>query len=171
MTAKNIWNQDSLGKTLNSTDVVGPNCNSQFMILVLVFNSLFASPFSVQCLVLIFFLFFFFVGHSVLISKNQHTNNCHLKASSLMMWEGISQELMVYALILYSVCMCAKLLQLCLTLCDLKDGNPLGSSVHGISQAKILEWVTVASSRASSWSRDRTRVSRASCTGRWVLYP
>ena len=170
MTAQNIWNQDSLGKTLNSTDVVGPNCYSQFMILVLVFNSLFASPFSVQCLVLIFFLSFF-VGYSVLISKNQHTNNCHLKASSLMMWEGISQELMVYALILYSACVCAKLLQLCLTLCDLMDGSPPGSSVHGISQAKILEWVTVASSRASSWPRDWTRVSRASFTGRWVLYP
>jgi len=44
--------------------------------------------------------------------------------------------------------MCAKLLQLCLTLCDLIDGSPPGSSLHGVSQAKVLKWVTMASSRA-----------------------
>ena len=35
----------------------------------------------------------------------------------------------------------AKLLQSCLTLCDPIDGSPPGSSVHGILQARILEWV------------------------------
>ena len=34
-----------------------------------------------------------------------------------------------------------------------------GSSVHGISQARILEWVTISSSRGSSWSRDQTHIS------------
>ena len=38
--------------------------------------------------------------------------------------------------------MCAKLLQSCLTLCDPRDGSLPGSSVHGILQARILEWVT-----------------------------
>ena len=38
----------------------------------------------------------------------------------------------------------AKLLQLCLTLCDAIDGSPPGSSVHGIFQARILEWVAIA---------------------------
>ena len=37
--------------------------------------------------------------------------------------------------------------QSCLTLCDPMDSSPPGSSVHGISQARILEWVAISSSR------------------------
>ena len=44
---------------------------------------------------------------------------------------------------------CVKLLQLCPTLCDPMDYSPPGSSVHGILQAKILEWVVMPSSRES----------------------
>ena len=40
--------------------------------------------------------------------------------------------------------------QLCLTLCYSMDGSPPGSSVHGISQARILEWVAISFSRRSS---------------------
>ena len=39
------------------------------------------------------------------------------------------------------------------------DYSPQGSSVHGIFQARILEWVTIPFSRASSWPRDWTQVS------------
>ena len=46
----------------------------------------------------------------------------------------------------------------CMTLCDPKDCNPPGSSVYGISQARIPEWFTISSSRASSWPRDWTQV-------------
>ena len=53
-------------------------------------------------------------------------------------------------------------------LCDPINCSPPGSSVHGILQARILEWVAMASSRGSSRPRDWTWVS---CTGRWVLYP
>ena len=56
--------------------------------------------------------------------------------------------------------------QLCLTLCHPTDYSPSGSSVHGIFQARILEWVAV-SSRGSSWPRDQNRVS---WIGRWLLY-
>ena len=42
----------------------------------------------------------------------------------------------------------AKLLQSCLTLCDPIDGNPPGSSVHGILQARTLEWVAISFSNA-----------------------
>ena len=45
-----------------------------------------------------------------------------------------------------------------------------GSSVHGILQARILEWVTMPSSRGSSQSRDQTLVSYVSCIDRRVLY-
>ena len=67
-------------------------------------------------------------------------------------------------------CMHAKSLQLCPTLFDPLDRSPLGASVHGILQARILEWVAISSSRGSSRSRDRTRVSYISCTGRQGLY-
>ena len=40
--------------------------------------------------------------------------------------------------------------ELCLTLCDPVGSSPPGSSVHGISQARILEWVAISSSRGSS---------------------
>ena len=51
--------------------------------------------------------------------------------------------------------------------CKAMDCGPPGSSVHGISQARILKWVPVSSSREPSWPRDWTHVS---CIGRWVLY-
>ena len=38
----------------------------------------------------------------------------------------------------------AKSLQSCLTLCNPIDGSPPGSSVHGIFQARVLEWVAIA---------------------------
>ena len=48
------------------------------------------------------------------------------------------------------LCMCAKSLQSCLTLCDPIDYSLQCSSVHGIVQASILEWVALPSSRGSS---------------------
>ena len=50
------------------------------------------------------------------------------------------------------------------------DCSPPGSSVHGISQARILEWVAIFFSRGSSQPRDRTWVFNISCISRWVLY-
>ena len=44
---------------------------------------------------------------------------------------------------------------------------PPGSSVHGISQARMLEWVAISFSRVSSWPRDQTRVL---CIGTRILY-
>ena len=64
----------------------------------------------------------------------------------------------------------AKLLQMCLTLCDSMDYSPLGSSIHGILQARILEWITIPSSRGSSQPRDQTPIYYVSCIGKWVLY-
>ena len=55
-------------------------------------------------------------------------------------------------------------------LCDPMDCSPPGSSVHGILQARILEWVVISFFRESSWPRDWARVSDVSCIGRWVLY-
>ena len=44
----------------------------------------------------------------------------------------------------------------------------LSSSVHGILQARILEWVAISFSKGSFWPRDQTCVS---CIIRWILYP
>ena len=49
--------------------------------------------------------------------------------------------------------------QLCPTLCNPVDCSPPGSSVHGILQARILEWVAISFSRGFSLPRDGTRVS------------
>ena len=49
--------------------------------------------------------------------------------------------------------------QSCPTLCNPMDYRPPGSSVHGILQTRILEWVVTAFSRGSSWPRDWTQLS------------
>ena len=69
---------------------------------------------------------------------------------------------------LVSICSVA---QSCLTVCDPIDCSPPGSSVHGIVQARILEWVAISSSRGSSPLKDWTGVSCSSCIGRWILNP
>ena len=59
-----------------------------------------------------------------------------------------------------SVCLCV---QSCLTLWDPMDCSLPGSSVHGISQARILEWVAISSSRESFWPKHWTHISCVSC--------
>ena len=54
---------------------------------------------------------------------------------------------------------CCLVPQSCTTLCDPMGSSPPGSSVHRISQKRILEWVVIYFSRASSWFRDQTLVS------------
>ena len=57
---------------------------------------------------------------------------------SLIPWEALNHEL------LHSEASCHALVaQLCPTLCDLVDCSPPGSSVHGILQVRILEWVAI----------------------------
>ena len=57
--------------------------------------------------------------------------------------------------------------QLCPTLCNPTDSSPTGSSVHGILQIRILEWVAISFPRGSSQHRDQTC---ASCISRQILY-
>ena len=58
----------------------------------------------------------------------------------------------------------------CLTLCSPVDCNLSGSSVHGIFQASILEWVAISYSRGSSWPKDWNFISFISCICRPILY-
>ena len=46
-----------------------------------------------------------------------------------------------------------------------------GFSVHGILQARTLEWVAIPSSRGSSQPRDPIYISHVFCIGRLILYP
>ena len=72
---------------------------------------------------------------------------CTVMDGSISIWE------------IKGLCMPAKSLQSCPTLCDLMGCSP-GSSVHGILQAIILEWVALPYARGSSWPRDQIWVSR-----------
>ena len=56
----------------------------------------------------------------------------------------------------------------CPTFCDPMNCSPIGSPVHGISQERILEWVSISFSKGSAWTRNQTLIS---CIGRWILYP
>ena len=60
--------------------------------------------------------------------------------------------------------------QLCPTLCDPTNYSLPRTSVYGIFQARILEWVAISSSRESFQPRDRTCVFCVSCIGRQILY-
>ena len=70
----------------------------------------------------------------------------------------------------HSICInssCCLVTKSCPTLFDPIDYSLPGSFVHGISQARILEWVAIPLSRGSSRHRDQTHVS---CIGRQILY-
>ena len=57
------------------------------------------------------------------------------------------------------ICVCVLFTKSYLTLCDPMNCSPPGSSVHGISKARILEWVAIRFSRGSFWPRYWTQVS------------
>ena len=68
---------------------------------------------------------------------------CHPFAATWM-----DLEITISNLMFAAAAAAAKSLQLCPTLCDPIDGSPPGSSVHGILQARTLEWVVISSSNA-----------------------
>ena len=69
-----------------------------------------------------------------------------------MSWELIRNQILKPSS--RPVCMCWGT-RLCLTLCEPMDCSPPGSSVHGISQAGILEWVAISFSKGYSQPKDR----------------
>ena len=64
-------------------------------------------------------------------------------------------------------CCCSLVTKLCLNPCNLTDCSLAGSSVHGILQARTLEWVAISFSREASWPTDWTQLF---CNGRQILY-
>ena len=65
---------------------------------------------------------------------------------------------------------CYSVVKSCPTLCNPVNCSPPGSSVHGILQARKLEWVVISFSRGPSQPRDWAWVSSFSCIGRWIVY-
>ena len=65
---------------------------------------------------------------------------------------------------------CCLVAKLRLTLCDPIDCSPPGSSVHGIFQVRILQWVAISYSMLSSGPRSQTHISCISCLCRQILY-
>ena len=89
-----------------------------------------------------------------MLEKNfVHRLSCLQPDSSLYLW-CLGKFGFIVACVAGWMCVHAKLLQLSLILWDSMDYSPPGSSVHGILQARVLEWVAVLSSRASSQPRD-----------------
>ena len=95
----------------------------------------------------------------------------------LQLWWCIALKFIIIAILQYTqisncyMYMRAMLLQSRLTLCDPLDCYLPDSSVHGILQARILEWVAVCSSMGSFWPRNRTHISSVSCiAGRFFIH-
>ena len=79
---------------------------------------------------------YFTVSFIEFFFQTRITHSCHFGFSFFILYE------------------CVLVTQLCPTLCDHVDCSPLGSSVHGILQARILEWDAIPFSRQSSQPRD-----------------
>ena len=85
----------------------------------------------------------------------------NFKCLSAKEWLNLYKPIVLYSC---NKCVHAQPLQSCPTLCDPMNCSPPGSSLHGISQTRILEQVAISSSKRSS------RVSCISFLGRQVLY-
>ena len=105
------------------------------------------------------------VAHQALLSMGQRAT-VHGVAKSrtwLKLSMHVQHQLRIWLILYMFMRVCAKLLQSCPTFCNPMDCSPPGSSVHGILQARILEWIAMPSSRGSSQLRDQTLVSGISC--------
>ena len=83
----------------------------------------------------------------------------YVEMSSLLAWNEIHKWYSIL-ISLKKNPVCVLVAQLCSTLCDSMDCSLPGSSVHGILQARTLEWVAIPFSRGSSRPRDQTQVTR-----------
>ena len=81
--------------------------------------------------------------------KAEWSHKCHSRGITVILYSPL-------------VCVCA---QSSLTVCNPMDCSLPGSSIHGLFQGRILEWVAMPSSRGSSWPRARTLSSCVSLAG------
>ena len=109
-----------------------------------------------------------------LLGSSHPPSFCFVSRSRITRTEGHSPHLVSHMQVLggvwRNVKTCCAHSHLCPTLCDPMDYSLTGSSVHGVLQARILEWVAIFFSRWFSPPRDQTHISQVSWTGWWVLY-
>ena len=104
------------------------------------------------------------------VTKRVNLKSSYHKKKYVTVWGDIcwlqlfGNHFLVYA------CMYSKLLQSRPSLCDPVDCSLPGSSVQGILQVRILEWVAMSFSRGSSQSRNQTHISYISFIGRQVIH-
>ena len=93
---------------------------------------------------------------------------CAVYTMSVILSKAAYKKFHIMELIFYTCGSCCSVTQWCLTLCDPRDSISCQTppSVR-ISQARILVWVAISSSRGSSRPSDQTRISCVSCTGRF----
>ena len=91
------------------------------------------------------------------------SRNCWESSVKSWIWKELGLDSLIPVFHQEVLCVCAHSLQLCLTLYNPMVYSPLGSSVHEIFQARILERVAMPHSRESSWTRDQTHDSCVSC--------
>ena len=87
---------------------------------------------------------------------------CISKYADTQIWQSI-QKCRMLSFYPMHACVHVKSHQSCLTRCNSMDCSLPRASVHGILQARMLEWVVMSSSRGSSWPRDQTWISCGSC--------
>ena len=124
--------------------------------------------------------YFNYLGKGVEISRNWAT--AHFSVFMVLVGTVVSHIMTCVTLSLIMVmcynecilrlmvCVACLVTQWYLTLCDPMDCSPPGSSVHGISQARILEGVAMPSSRGSSQPRDQTQGYQNIPHCRQILY-
>ena len=87
-----------------------------------------------------------------------HAWTCNLRYHGYCLLIHILSSFSLKILHICSCCAVCLVTQLCATLCNPMNGSPPGSSVMGILQGRILEWVAMPSPRGSSQPRDQTQV-------------
>ena len=106
-----------------------------------------------------------YVSHLLMNTSYFHLSDT-VNNAAILTYKNLFQSLLLSFLLSTHACMLS--LQSCLTLSDPMDCSLPGCSVHGILQARILEWAAMSSSRGSFPPRDQTQVSRHCC--RWTVH-
>ena len=105
-------------------------------------------------------------GSSVKFSRQEYYRGCHFLPQGIFLTQGPNTWLLMQLLFISAKCPLKWKWSHSVVCCDPMDCRLSGSSVHGIFQARVLEWIAISFSwsspdlRGSSWPRNRTQVSR-----------